>query len=264
MLPAQKLWYCVSSLQWIVHLALLTQAHSSGTHPKGNHPDNSVPTSTAPPQLPSLLRARPQSPSDWTDRRVDNGGILDRPTTTCCYNGGLCVMGVFCHCSEKYYGFRCEHERVSCGPVQHDQWARLGCNLCRCFDARLHCLANVYSGCEGKPVDEDIRAEEYLDDMEIYPMDEEPSVDIDAYNTDDYYYYWDDGDQVDYVDKSGSGQNHRTSGRGKSRSKGGHSASSVQTWPPCLILLSLCGLVTVLTRSVQLVSQDRKEIFFVS
>ncbi|KAH9491986.1 Teratocarcinoma-derived growth factor [Bulinus truncatus] len=94
---------------------------------------------------------------------------------TCCENGGLCVMGVFCHCTEKYYGFRCEFERQPCGPIAHSQWARLGCNLCRCFDAQLHCLAKVYSGCDDKPLKTSIDISDYPNDIKIFPNDDSSS-----------------------------------------------------------------------------------------
>ncbi|GFO10716.1 teratocarcinoma-derived growth factor [Plakobranchus ocellatus] len=168
----------------------------------------------------------------------------------------------------KYYGFRCEYERVPCGPIQHEQWARLGCHLCRCFDARLHCLTNVYHGCEGKPVKEDIQVSDYEDELEIYPMDNEIQAnEIGDYQTDDYYYY-DDYDSFDYSytnDKGKGGspdsKKFKTRNKGKHRRKDSRSASAVMVLSSRLSLLCLCFSLMVCSTRIFLFMSTT---FFVS
>ena len=97
--------------------------------------------------------------------------------------------------------------------------------------------------------------DDYEDDMEIFAVGEEPpSLDMDGYETDDYFYYYDDSDQIDYRDSMDNDDRTteydprnpgRSRSRGRSRGKGGHSAGSLLSASPSWILLSLCGLVNL-------------------
>ncbi|CAL1545551.1 unnamed protein product [Lymnaea stagnalis] len=141
----------------------------------------------------------------------------------CCDNGGICVMGVFCHCPDKFYGFRCEFERRPCGVVAHAQWVRMGCNLCRCFDAELYCLPRVYGGCDDKPIKEHIDISDYPDDMEIFPNDETTSSS--PFNQQNAYDDYDDDSFYTYDNSDDSKRN------GKHGSSGSHThSSSTRTW----------------------------------
>ncbi|KAL3868142.1 hypothetical protein ACJMK2_040978, partial [Sinanodonta woodiana] len=70
--------------------------------------------------------------------------------TSCCLNGGLCIMGSFCHCTSGFYGRFCEKELLnrSCGTLPHGTWIKSGCNACQCYDGTMICSPNRYSGCE--------------------------------------------------------------------------------------------------------------------
>lgn len=141
----------------------------------------------------------------------------------CCDNGGTCVMGVFCHCPDKFYGFRCEYERRPCGVVAHAQWVRLGCNLCRCFDAELHCLPRIYGGCENKPIKERVNISDYPDDMEVFPNDDITSSS--PVNQQNSYDDYDDDSLYTYVNTDDNKRN------GKFSSSDSHTLlSSMSTW----------------------------------
>ncbi|BFY99272.1 hypothetical protein BsWGS_02312 [Bradybaena similaris] len=101
--------------------------------------------------------------------------------TGCCLNGGVCFPSSdFCQCPRQFYGYRCEKRRMRlCGFVKHLQWARIGCNLCRCFDSHLLCMSHIYSGCDGKPPKEEVDLNDYKDDISIFPMNEASSSAID-------------------------------------------------------------------------------------
>ncbi|XP_013072110.2 uncharacterized protein LOC106059111 isoform X1 [Biomphalaria glabrata] len=144
---------------------------------------------------PSLLLSM-LTPTTETSKHQEEGQSSE-VKQKCCENGGLCVMGVFCHCTGKYHGQRCEFERKPCGDIAHYQWARLGCNLCRCFDAKMHCLTRVYEGCDDKPPKTDVDTSDYLNDREIFPADSDS--DYDNYGSGDYSY-----NEDDRVQRSGS------------------------------------------------------------
>ncbi|XP_048741814.2 cryptic protein-like isoform X2 [Ostrea edulis] len=83
--------------------------------------------------------------------------------SSCCENGGICILGSFCICPKFFDGWLCPHKTKyrSCNYVPHGYWIRSDCNLCRCFDGRVACIPKYYFGCEDddepldptKPVD---------------------------------------------------------------------------------------------------------------
>ncbi|GFR59911.1 hypothetical protein ElyMa_000065800 [Elysia marginata] len=125
----------------------------------------------------------------------------------------------------------------------------------------------------GRPVSEDIRVEDYTDDMEIFAKgDNPPHADFDGYNTDDYLYYYDSSDPLDYPDnidsnrKNGRGRGRgRAGGRGRSKGKEDHSAAPRLLCFDYAPLLSLCLLVnTIFTRFFLTFGAERKDTSFVS
>ncbi|ELT99107.1 hypothetical protein CAPTEDRAFT_215436 [Capitella teleta] len=99
---------------------------------------------------PSSAHAAPQQFSSETgigaSRKLpsDHG----KRNRKCCQNGGLCVLGAFCHCPEGFHGRRCQHARRPCGPVLHGKWLDEKCPLCKCFDGVFSCLPDVMGiGC---------------------------------------------------------------------------------------------------------------------
>ena len=106
--------------------------------------------------------------------------------------------------------------------------------------------------------------DDYTDDIEIFPMDEDPpSVDTVGYETDDYFYYYDDyGDPVDdtYHENPDGPRS-----RGRSRAGGNNSSSSGLFCPPSLSFLFLCWLVGAFTeRTFLLASFGSMDRSFVS
>ncbi|PVD22835.1 hypothetical protein C0Q70_16091 [Pomacea canaliculata] len=103
----------------------------------------------------------------------------------CCFNGGLCVLGSFCHCPEDFYGRQCEYKlgRQPCGNVPHLRWVKAGCNLCQCIDGHMACFPRAFGGCDHLPMKE-ANPWDYKDDMVIFPTDTGHKSDDDYY--DDY------------------------------------------------------------------------------
>ncbi|XP_076462143.1 uncharacterized protein LOC143294650 [Babylonia areolata] len=130
-----------------------------------------------------------------------SSGGKQRP---CCLNGGLCVLGSFCHCPDQYYGRHCEH-RVSekpCRHVQHGSWVKAGCNLCRCVNGYMTCLPRAFDGCDDKPLTEEEPSNiwEYEDQMVVFAGLETTTS---KYDAEDPYY-------ADYYEDYGDGQNSFT------------------------------------------------------
>ena len=69
--------------------------------------------------------------------------------SSCCLNGGICILGTFCHCRKNFYGRHCEHRirRRSCGDLEHHQILRDACNVCQCYDGVLLCQVTLDEDC---------------------------------------------------------------------------------------------------------------------
>ncbi|XP_059175681.1 uncharacterized protein LOC131955541 [Physella acuta] len=173
-------WSILSAITWI-----FTMMQHSG----GQRIPHKMENATTPSLLLSSLVPARQGRLTGPDTTQHRGDTRPKhhSKSECCENGGICVMGVFCYCPDKFQGFRCELEVKSCGPVEHGQWVKLGCNLCRCFYGKILCLDRVYGGCENKPVKEEIKIEDYQDDMTIFPNDETTPTAADGEYYDDYY-----------------------------------------------------------------------------
>ncbi|KAK7501174.1 hypothetical protein BaRGS_00007659 [Batillaria attramentaria] len=109
----------------------------------------------------------------------------------CCYNGGLCVLGSFCHCPENFYGRHCEFElkRKTCGHVPHGSWVKAGCNLCQCNDGHMACLPRAFEGCDDLPLKEEIDPWDYKDEMVVFAADDSSKSDYTSDGADYYDYY---------------------------------------------------------------------------
>lgn len=77
----------------------------------------------------------------------------DAKKTSCCQNGGLCVLGSFCYCKKTYYGRYCEYRKRPCGSFAHGEVHMNLCSMCVCSDGSLRCKV-VSPDCEEELTEE--------------------------------------------------------------------------------------------------------------
>ncbi|KAL8598546.1 hypothetical protein ACOMHN_051334 [Nucella lapillus] len=147
---------------------------------------------------------------------------------TCCLNGGLCVLGSFCHCPKNFHGRYCEHKvsEKPCRHIPHGSWVKAGCNLCRCVDGYMTCLPRAFDGCDDKPMTEEPQnIWDYEDQMVVFSNSETTTSKYDAEDA-DYYDYYDN-------DSSGSGKS----------SAGARTMANASFLALCSAVCALCRIV---------------------
>ncbi|KAK6165657.1 hypothetical protein SNE40_022545 [Patella caerulea] len=87
-----------------------------------------------------------------------------KSSSSCCLNGGRCIIGSFCKCPKNFYGRRCEHKNVEkpCGRLMHAVWVKSDCNLCRCFNGLMNCIPISNPGCDAERTKQDRMRDVYI------------------------------------------------------------------------------------------------------
>jgi len=98
--------------------------------------------------------------ADGDRKNRDAGSVMpfigltgsSKQSKTCCKNGGTCILGSFCACTQYFTGRSCEYDKRirNCGIIPHGEWVQKGCSYCRCGYGVLHCFPHVFhDNCDG-------------------------------------------------------------------------------------------------------------------